>query len=430
MRRFCASAPPARSCARRSTACRLPGRRNRRRCCGGCSGALFRITAPFWCDYGYNIEIGENFYANHNCVILDCARVTFGRNVLVGPDCGFYAAAHPIDPARRAAGLEYALPIAVGDDVWFGGGVRVMPGVTIGSGSLRATRAGSCAPLRPQTQRGAIRPHDRCHRRERGGDFSSLPLGRVARRRLRALPYPLKTAKNKKYRRIRTKFVAVALPLCYIYNVFLSGRRAPGGTPAPMLRKHLRERAGWRFVKRAQEGFALLTAALTACALPPLPALAEAPWRRWKGLRSGRTGSAARQTTGRRAPAAAGDQPRRRNRRQEGARLHDLWPRSENGNRPGGRHARHERERTPGFRIGTMFLAPPGPGFPGFPAGVPQQQRKITAPPRGCLKGAGHRLWPARPRFTSCVTSRRACFCCCGYRHPPAVGIAVARPPQ
>lgn len=156
----------------------------------------------------------------------------------------------------------------------------------------------------------------------------------------------------------------------------------------------------------------------------------------------GRTGSAARQTTGRRAPAArktasprtraatAGDQPRRRNRRQEGARLHDLWPRSEDGNRPGGRHARHERERTPGFRIGAMFLAPPGPGFPGFPAGVPQQQRKITAPPRGCLKGAGHRLWPARPRFTSCVTSRRACFCCCGYRHPPAVGIAVARPPQ
>lgn len=62
--------------------------------------------------------------------------MTFGRNVLVGPDCGFYAAAHPIDPARRAAGLEYALPIAVGDDVWFGGGVRVMPGVTIGSGSV------------------------------------------------------------------------------------------------------------------------------------------------------------------------------------------------------------------------------------------------------------------------------------------------------
>ena len=102
----------------------------------GRTGALFRITAPFWCDYGYNIEIGENFYANHNCVILDCARVTFGRNVLVGPDCGFYAAAHPIDPARRAAGLEYALPIAVGDNVWFGGGVRVMPGVTIGSGSV------------------------------------------------------------------------------------------------------------------------------------------------------------------------------------------------------------------------------------------------------------------------------------------------------
>ena len=115
----------------------------------GRTGALFRITAPFWCDYGYNIEIGENFYANHNCVILDCARVTFGRNVLVGPDCGFYAAAHPIDPARRAAGLEYALPIAVGDDVWFGGGSIVTrdipPGVVAAGNPCRVLRAVTAA---------------------------------------------------------------------------------------------------------------------------------------------------------------------------------------------------------------------------------------------------------------------------------------------
>lgn len=93
----------------------------------------FCITAPFWCDYGYNIEIGENFYANHNLVILDCARVSFGDNVFVAPNCGFYTAGHPIDYERRNQGLEYAYPITVGDNVWIGGGVQVMPGVTIGS---------------------------------------------------------------------------------------------------------------------------------------------------------------------------------------------------------------------------------------------------------------------------------------------------------
>ena len=93
----------------------------------------FVITAPFWCDYGYNIEIGENFYTNHNCVILDPAKVTFGDNVFIGPDCGFYTAGHPIDFERRNQGLEYAWPITVGNNVWFGGGVKVMPGITIGS---------------------------------------------------------------------------------------------------------------------------------------------------------------------------------------------------------------------------------------------------------------------------------------------------------
>ena len=92
----------------------------------------FTITAPFWCDYGYNIRLGKNFYSNHNLVILDCAKVTFGDNVFVGPNCGFYTAGHPIDYERRNKGLEYAYPITVGSNVWFGGGVQVMPGVTIG----------------------------------------------------------------------------------------------------------------------------------------------------------------------------------------------------------------------------------------------------------------------------------------------------------
>ena len=91
------------------------------------------IEQPFWCDYGYNIEVGHNFYANHGMVILDAAKVTFGDDVFVAPNCGFYTAGHPIDFERRNQGLEYAWPITVGDNVWIGAGVQVMPGVTIGS---------------------------------------------------------------------------------------------------------------------------------------------------------------------------------------------------------------------------------------------------------------------------------------------------------
>ena len=83
--------------------------------------------------YGYNIEIGENFFANHNTVILDGAKVTFGDNVFIAPDCGFHTAGHPIDFERRSRGLEYAYPITVGSNVWIGAGVPIMPGVTIGS---------------------------------------------------------------------------------------------------------------------------------------------------------------------------------------------------------------------------------------------------------------------------------------------------------
>jgi maltose O-acetyltransferase len=99
----------------------------------GSTPEQFAIVAPFWCDYGYNIEIGEHFFANHNTVILDCAKVRFGKNVFVAPNCGFYTAGHPLDAKTRNQGLEYAKPITVGDDVWIGGGVQVMPGVTIGS---------------------------------------------------------------------------------------------------------------------------------------------------------------------------------------------------------------------------------------------------------------------------------------------------------
>lgn len=90
------------------------------------------IEANFFCDYGFNIVMGDNFYSNHNLVILDCAEVVFGDNVYVGPNCGFYTAGHPLDYRIRNQGLEYAKPIKVGSNVWIGGNVCVMPGVTIG----------------------------------------------------------------------------------------------------------------------------------------------------------------------------------------------------------------------------------------------------------------------------------------------------------
>ena len=99
----------------------------------GKTGKAVYIEPDFWCDYGWNIKVGENFYANHGLVILDGGGVTFGDNVFIAPSCGFHTAGHPIDYERRNKGLEYAYPIKVGDNVWIGAGVQVMPGVTIGS---------------------------------------------------------------------------------------------------------------------------------------------------------------------------------------------------------------------------------------------------------------------------------------------------------
>lgn len=100
------------------------------------TGRLLTIEPNFFCDYGYNIEFGENCYINHNSVILDCAKVKFGQNVLIGPNCGFYTAIHPINAEERNQWFEYAKPITVGDNVWFGGNVVVLPGVTIGSNTV------------------------------------------------------------------------------------------------------------------------------------------------------------------------------------------------------------------------------------------------------------------------------------------------------
>ena len=85
------------------------------------TGKQIIVEQNFWCDYGYNISVGENFYMNHNCIILDGAKVEFGDNVIVAPNCGFYTAGHPLDYETRNKGLEYAKPIKVGNNVWIGG---------------------------------------------------------------------------------------------------------------------------------------------------------------------------------------------------------------------------------------------------------------------------------------------------------------------
>ena len=106
------------------------------------TGKQIIVEQNFWCDYGYNIYVGENFYMNHNCIILDGAKVEFGDNVFIAPNCGFYTAGHPLEVELRNKGLEYAKPIKVGNNVWIGGNVIVLPGViigdnvTIGAGSV------------------------------------------------------------------------------------------------------------------------------------------------------------------------------------------------------------------------------------------------------------------------------------------------------
>lgn len=92
----------------------------------------FFIEPPLRCDYGYNISIGKNFYTNYNCTILDCAKVTIGDNVMFAPNVSLFTAGHPVHYEPRNAGLEYAFPIIIGNNVWIGGGVIINPDVIIG----------------------------------------------------------------------------------------------------------------------------------------------------------------------------------------------------------------------------------------------------------------------------------------------------------
>jgi maltose O-acetyltransferase len=100
------------------------------------------LEPPFFCDYGYNFKLGRGVYANHNFVVLDCAPVTLGDDVFIGPNVVLSAAGHPVDPVPRRGGLEFARPIRIGSGVWIGANVSILPGVeigentTIGAGSV------------------------------------------------------------------------------------------------------------------------------------------------------------------------------------------------------------------------------------------------------------------------------------------------------
>ena len=94
------------------------------------------VVPPFWCDYGYNIEVGDYFYANHNLIVQDGAKVTFGDHVFIAPNCTFTTAEHAIDPEMRKEGIEIAKPIKIGNNVWIGTGATILAGVTIGDDSV------------------------------------------------------------------------------------------------------------------------------------------------------------------------------------------------------------------------------------------------------------------------------------------------------
>lgn len=107
----------------------------------GKTGDNLYVTPPFQVDYGRHVEIGNNFYANMDCIFLDVNKIKIGNNVMVGPRVSFYTAGHPIDPQIRIEELEFGLPITVEDNVWIGGSATILPGVTIGKNSIIAAGA-------------------------------------------------------------------------------------------------------------------------------------------------------------------------------------------------------------------------------------------------------------------------------------------------
>ena len=102
----------------------------------GKMGSEVMFVPPFWCDYGYNIEVGDYFYANHNLVVQDGAGITFGDYVFIGPNCTITTAEHALDPEMRKDGIEIAKPVKIGSNVWIGAGSTILAGVTIGDNTV------------------------------------------------------------------------------------------------------------------------------------------------------------------------------------------------------------------------------------------------------------------------------------------------------
>ena len=102
----------------------------------GKTGENAWIEPPFHCDYGWNIEVGDNFFANYNLTILDVGKVTIGDNAQIAPNVSIYTASHPVHPDSRNSGYEYGLPITIGDNVWIGGNSIILPGITIGNNAV------------------------------------------------------------------------------------------------------------------------------------------------------------------------------------------------------------------------------------------------------------------------------------------------------
>lgn len=135
-------------------------------------GENITILSPFYTDYGYNCFIGNETFINHNIYLMDCAPITIGKHCFIGPNCGMYTAIHPIVAKERNQGLEMAKPITIKDNVWIGGDVTILPGVTIGEGSVIGAKSlvtkdipanviavgNPCRVVRPITDEDLIKP--------------------------------------------------------------------------------------------------------------------------------------------------------------------------------------------------------------------------------------------------------------------------------
>ena len=107
----------------------------------GKTGEKVHIQPPFYCDYGCNITVGDNFFANYGCIILDVNKVTIGKNCMLAPAVKIFSATHPVLASERYNGVELGLPVTIGDNCWIGGGAIINPGVTLGKNVVVASGA-------------------------------------------------------------------------------------------------------------------------------------------------------------------------------------------------------------------------------------------------------------------------------------------------